>query len=821
MIGFVLLGALTLGAPLRDGAIARMSIVTRFLLLTACAFFTASIEARHVVNFNSGWEFSPDGWEGVPRKLSIPHDFQMEMPWKKEAGGNRGFKPMGAAWYRNSFVTDSAWGDERVFLDFEGIMFIGDVWINGEKVASTEYGYLGFEVDVTKKIKPAGGTNTVEVWASTGDEWGSRWYTGGGLYRPVRIKTRPVRSIARHGIFVSTPDVSAVSATVRVQLELDGFRFDKGFWGISNSANHVALTSRVEAVAIVFGPDGRRLSEVRGDVPMMDYRNRTEFALSDMVVQNPELWDIDSPKLHTVEVQLVKDGTVIDSDRLRFGIRKIEFSPEFGFRLNGRKVFLKSMSNHSDYGAVGVAQFDRAIERTLRQMKSFGFNAVRCSHNPYSESFYRLADELGLLVVDEFVDKWPEGTYLWSGRKPFLSMWPELMTEWIRRDRNHPCVILWSLGNELQQSERFSGYDTGDWGVTTYRMMDIFAKRLDPTRKTTVGLFPTRAGAIYLKDPRYRMKPLLPPELATVMDVASFNYRYEDYPDYLASNPNMILFQSEASTSKWLEPYFAMDRARTVGVSWWGAIEYWGESNRWPKKGWNYSFFSHSLEPRPQAYLIKSGLLPEEPLTRIGVVEDSGERLVWNDIHSGQYLLSESWNPGGKEARDVFVFSNAEEVELLLNGCSLGKKKTRFNVAKWDGVAYAPGRLEAKGSNGSAHFVETTGDAVGLEIVEESPGEWRADGEDLKYLRVYAIDAQGRRVPNVSNILHVSVEGSASVLALDNGDHFTDDMFCVSEKRMHKGFALVILRAGLEAGEVRVTLSADGIAQSIAVLTSK
>ena len=192
-------------------------------MLTALFFVAPQVSnaARHVVELDSGWAFSPDGWNGNVRTLQIPHDFQMEMPWSKDADKSRGFKPMGAAWYRNNFVTDAAWKGERVFLDFEGIMCVGDVWVNGKKVASTEYGYLGFEVDVTGILRPAGGTNTVEVWASTGHASGGRWYTGGGLYRPVRIKTRPVRSIARHGIFVSTPDVSAASATVRVQLELD------------------------------------------------------------------------------------------------------------------------------------------------------------------------------------------------------------------------------------------------------------------------------------------------------------------------------------------------------------------------------------------------------------------------------------------------------------------------------------------------------------------------------------------------------------------------------------------------------------------------
>lgn len=793
------------------------------LVSAAVAIHSLAAAARTSVDFNFGWDFEPDGWAGAAHKVDLPHDFQMEMPWREDAGGGRGFKPMGAAWYRNSFVTDASWRDERVFLDFEGVMCVGDVWVNGEKVASSEYGYLGFEVDVTNRLKPAGETNTVEVWASTGRVNGSRWYTGGGLCRFVHIKTRPVRSIARHGIFVTTPEIAADAATVRVQLELEGFQLRSEVFGSNASSGGAAELgmSNVVAVATIRAKGGAVVGEVRGNVPLWDYRARTEFTLPDIVLSEPALWDIDSPNLYTAEVRLVHDGRTLDADSVRFGIRKVEFSPQFGLRLNGRKVFLKSMSNHADYGAVGTAQFPRAIERELRTMKEFGFNAVRCSHNPYAEDFYRLADEIGLVVVDEFVDKWSRGNDWWMGRRSFLEIWPELMAEWIRRDRNHPCVVLWSLGNELQQSEVLAGYDTGDWGVTTYKMMDVFAKRFDPTRLTTVGLFPARAGAIYLKDPRYNVKPLRPPELSDVMDVASFNYRYEDYGDYFKWNPNLILFQSEASTSRWLEPYFRMDRERTVGVSWWGAIEYWGESNHWPKKGWNFSFFTHALEPKPQAYLIRSGLEPDVPLTRLGVVSDTGERLVWNDIHSGQYVLSENWNQTGAAARDVFAFSNASEVELLLNGVSLGRKRTKFNVSKWEGVDYVPGRLEARGSNGSAHAIETSGSAARLEIVEEAPGDWLADGMDLKYLRIYAVDAQGRRVPGAANVLHVSVEGPASLIALDNGDHFTDGMFNVAEKSMHDGFALAILRAGRKAGAVRAAFSADGLSSAVADLVAK
>jgi beta-galactosidase len=610
---------------------------------------------------------------------------------------------------------------------------------------------------------------------------------------------------------VTTPEVSPDSAKVRVQLELEGFQFSSKFFDSFTPAERVAATSAVDAVAIITGPDGKVAGEMRAAVPMMSYRSRTELVFPEFIVEKPSLWDIDSPKLYSLQVRLVADGRIIDADSVRFGIRKVEFSPKFGFKLNGRKVFLKSMSNHSDYGAVGVAQFERAIERELKLMKAFGFNAVRCSHNPYAECFYRLADELGILVVDEFTDKWTRDHYLWAGRKPFLHLWPELMTEWIRRDRNHPSVILWSLGNELQQAERFAGYDTGDWGVTTYKMMDIFAKRLDPSRLTTIGLFPSRADAIYRKDPRYHEKPLRPPELADVMDVASFNYRYEDYPDYFKWNPNLILFQSEASTSKWLEPYLMMDRERSVGVSWWGAIEYWGESNRWPKKGWNYSFFSHTLEPRPQAYLIKSGIVPDEPLTRIGIIADNGERLIWNDIHSGQYLLDENWNPNGKDARGVFVFSNARTVELFLNGRSLGVKTTDANVAHWKSVAYEAGRLEARGANGSVHAIETTGPAIALKMVEELPGQWRADVPDLKYVRIYAVDSRGRRVPDATNKLKVTVEGPAELYALDDGDHYTDLLFNVNEKAMKNGFLMAILKSCGRSGKVKLKVQGDGM----------
>jgi beta-galactosidase len=772
---------------------------------------TSRATGREEIDLGFGWRFAagprtgvmwPDYPDGEPTKkwqqrdwhdVDLPHDFQFSCPWDEKASRSRGYKAMETGWYRQRVFADPAWRGKRVALDFGGILCRSEVYLNGDKVADDDYGYLGFEVDVSDRLR-WGETNVVAVMATTGEVRGGRWYTGGGLYRGVKLVVRDQVSVSRHGVFVTTPTVTDARAEVAVEVDIDGF---------------TRCTNDLEVTVRLLDPDKREVCRSSVLAPKDIRLKRTHVTVPRMTIEMPRRWDIDDPALYTAVVTLVEDGVERDRVKTRFGIRTIEFGTEFGFRLNGRKVFLKSVSNHHDLGALGAAAYPRAIERQFRVMKEFGYNAIRCSHNPYSQEFMDLADEVGILVVDELADKWTGDSWLMG--RPITDRFFPLITEWVRRDRNHPCVILWSLGNELQFREKFAGYDTGDWGVTTYRMMDVFVKRFDPTRLTTVGLFPSRAGAVYRKDPRYNEKPILPPELADVMDVASFNYVWHNYPDYLKWNPNLIIFQSEASTFEWLNPFFGMDRERTVGLSWWGAIEYWGESNGWPKKGWNYSFFSHTLEPRPPAWLARSGLVADEPLTRIGVVVGKGEREIWNDVLSGQFAFSENWNATGESTRDIFVFSNAGEVELLLNGVSLGAKKTVNNVAKWEGVAYAPGKLEARGSNGSAHVLETTGAAARLELVEEAPGDWNADGVDLKYLRIYAVDEEGRRVPDATNRLAVSVAGDARLIALDNGDHYTNEQFAVPEKAMKDGFMLAILRAGRTGGEVKVSVRAEGI----------
>lgn len=769
---------------------------------------------RTDVNLGFGWRFAAgeypkaltavanenaegNAWEAKDwRTVDLPHDFQFERPWEKDANALRGFKARCRGTYRKIFFAEPDWKGKRVALDFGGILTTSEVYVNGRKLASNDYGYLGFEIDVSSVLE-YGESNVVAVAADSGPVHASRWYTGAGLYRGVRLIVREPVSVARHGVKVTTPVIGDDSAEVAVTVEVEGL--------MRNKTPH-------EVEVVLRSPAGVEVAHTKAATPV-DHRFRVaEVALSRMKVERPERWDVESPKLYTCETRILRGDLVLDAVTTRFGVRTIEYGPRFGFRLNGRKVFLQGMSNHHDLGAVGAAAYPREIERRFRLMKDFGFNAVRCSHNPYSQDFYDLADEIGLLVVDELADAW-------SGRAPGRQICENpfaLVTEWVKRDRNHPSVVLWSLGNELQHNEIFSGFDSNDGGVTTCRVLDVIRRRWDDTRPSTVAMYPAREGGYTWRDGDKWNSYFEIPRLARVCGVASFNYDCEHYGEFFKLYPDLVLFQSEAQTRALLGPYFAMDRSRTVGLSYWGAIAYWGESFGWPDKGWDKSFFGHDLSPRPSAYLVRTALA-DEPQVRVAVYEGDDKR-VWNDVMVGNINFTENWNrkPGSKVR--VVVFTNQSEAELILNGRSLGVKRNGIagstgNVIAWDDVIWEPGEIaaviRADGRELGRHVLETTGEPVALSAAFESD-RWKADGLDLAHLRIRFVDAKGRIVvrsdlPPVS----VSVEGPARLLALDDGDHRTDIPYDETERRPFEGRLTAVLRAGCMPGTVIVRCQAE------------
>ena len=787
------------------------------LFAIACSVIPAAAgTASDTICLDRGWLFKhgddapatitvgkakTEGW----KEVNVPHDFQIEQPWvapsaderadNSDAGANiksrlsaRGFKEMGGGWYVKTITPEVSKKGKRALLDFQGIMYYGDVYLNGERVGGTDYGYVGFEIDVTKKLK-YGEENIIVVYANTGEPKQSRWYTGGGLFRDVSlVYTDAQLYFLRHPLYITTKDNKTVNITANVQC--------------TTKQNTVTMRLTVTA------PDGNVVKNETYKLKRnRNYKQGQELVIPSFDIPSPMLWDCETPNLYTARVELLReDSTVSAVTSQRFGIRTIEIGPDFGLKLNGKKVLLKGYANHHTNGALGAAALPRAMEKRIKLMKEYGMNHIRTSHNPYSESFLDLCDENGILVVDELYDKWND-QYVGAGRNHYMNLWPEHVKEFITRDRNHPSVVLWSLGNELQS---YNDMPFNDFGVTMYKLQKTLIQRYDDSRKVTVAMHP-----------RYRNweTDSLPCELAKATDVQSYNYRYMYFPGDGKNFPWMTFYQSEASVAAMGENYFAMDLDKVIGLAYWGAIDYLGESQGWPTKGWAQGVFDISLEPKPKAYYMRSFFKPDEPVVHIAVTDSKGDAM-WNGVQTGNDGQSDHWNrkPGTK--LDLTTYTNAEEVELLVNGKSYGVKKNDLGSAKmrnqirWKDIEYQDGYCEAIARTGgkvvARHRIETTGKAVALKA-ELDNSNWKADGQDLQHIRIVAVDKKGRRVQSAVAEVKFTVTGDASLAAVSSGDHQSDELNVSDRRKLYKGSCLAILRSGTVPSAITVTATAEGM----------
>ena len=796
------------------------------LLMLLSAAGNASASVRDTISLDRGWQFHRGDVSDVnmlknlqanDEVVNLPHDFLIGQDWvapdaserpdNSDAGSNvrsrlspRGFKEMGIGWYRYELTPKAEWKGKRILLDFQGIMLVGDVYLNGKRIGGTDYGYLGFDVDVSKLLK-FGEANEIAVKADTRNPNNSRWFTGAGLYRDVNlIVTDKDLFFPRHPLFIRT--VNNQEVKIRAN--------------IFNQQKKAKTPGTFIPVEVrILDAEGHVVAQQKTDVDFNAKWRDREYELPAIKIENAKLWSCDTPYLYTAEVTLYdNEGKVADQIREPFGVRTIELNPQHGLLVNGKKVLLQGFANHHTLGALGAAAYPRAIEKRLKMMKEFGFNHVRTSHNPYSEDFLRLCDRLGILVVDELYDKWL-AQYA-GGRVDWESLWQKDIPEWVKRDRNHPSVVLWSLGNELQQ---YSNLPFNDWGVTAYELQKQLLHRYDDTRLTTVVMHP-----------RYRNLDTdsIPADLAVATEVNSYNYRYMYFPGDMKRYPEKTFYQSEASTAAMGPNFYEMDRDKVLGLAYWGAIDYLGESMGWPVKGWNQGVFDLSLQPKPDAYFVKS-MFSDEPTVHIGIIEKAGGNVQWNGINVSAGKLSENWNREAGEKVSLYTYTNGDEVELFLNGKSLGVKKNsdapklRARI-KWDGIAYAPGTLLAvarkNGKVVARHQIETTGEAVALKMVPDAE-TWHADGQDLMHVRVYAVDKKGRRVMNLKDKnafskLAFSVKGDADIVAVDNGNIYSDELHVgkkqlnkTAERALYQGSALVILRAGTQPSKVELTVACE------------
>ena len=802
---------------------------------------TLSTEAavRDTISINQGWQFLRGDVKNIAELKStqsgddvvnLPHDFLIGQDWvapdaserpdNSDAGSNvrsrlssRGFKEMGIGWYRYELTPKDEWKGKRIVLDFQGIMLVGDVYLNGKRIGGTDYGYLGFDIDLSKLLK-WGQSNEIAVKADTQNPSNSRWFTGAGLYRDVNlIVTNKNLFFPRHPLFIRTQDNKEVKIKAEI---INQQKVAKG-----QSAAKMPVGVRI------LDADGKVVAEQKNDIHFNAKWRDREYELPSISLENAKLWSPDSPYLYTAEVTLYDSkGNIADQIKEPFGVRTIEIVPQKGLLVNGKKVLLKGYANHHTLGALGAAAYPRAIEKWLKLMKEFGMNHIRTSHNPYSEDFLKLCDKYGILVVDELYDKWL--TQYAGGRVEWESLWQKDIPEWVKRDRNHPSVILWSLGNELQQ---YSNLPFNDWGVTAYKLQKELLHRYDDTRLTTVAMHP-----------RYRNieTDSIPADLAVATEVNSYNYRYMYFPGDMKRYPEKTFYQSEASVAAMGPNFYEMDRDKVLGLAYWGTIDYLGESMGWPVKGWNQGVFDLSLQPKPDAYFVKS-MFSEEPVVHIGIIEKSGGNIQWNGINVSAGKLSENWNREVGEKVSLYTYTNADEVELFLNGKSLGVRKNseapklRARI-KWDDIAYAPGVLLAvarkNGKVVARHQIETTGEAVALKLVPDIE-TWHADGKDLMHVRIYAVDKKGRRVLNVKDAkafdkLTFTVKGDANIVAVDNGNIASDELHIGKtqleksiQRHLFQGSALVILRAGDKPGKIELSVAGEKMKAKKLVLNTK
>lgn len=786
-------------------------MIRNILLGVLLAVSLGANAQRDTLSLNRGWQFkygnssstaqNTDFSTSDVQQVNLPHDFQISQPWvapaKNEKADNsdqaanvksrlsaRAFKEMGVGVYRKVLHAPKEWQGRRLLLDFGGIMLVGDVYLNGNRIGGTDYGYVGFDIDVTKQLR-YGADNELVVVANTMAPNNSRWYTGGGLYRDVRlIATNRDLYFEHHPLFLSTPGNKQLNVTAEV-------------------SNYTKSPSGLIEVAIL-DANGRQVAVHKQSLTFSRKRRTREYVLDSISLSNPQLWSCDHPYLYTAVVSLYRnDGTLADRVSEQFGVRTFEFSPQFGLKLNGEKVILKGIANHHTLGSLGAAAYPKAIEKRIKLLKSFGFNHIRCSHNPYSEDLYRLCDKYGIIVIDELYDKWLQ-QYA-GGRTPWTNLWQHDIPEWVKRDRNHPSVALWSLGNELQT---YTNLPFNDWGVTAYRLQRELVKRYDPTRLTTVAMHPRG---------RSEETDSLPCDLAKITDIQAYNYRYAYFPGDGRRFPYMIFYQSEANLPMMGPNYFGMDLNKVVGLAYWGMIDYLGESMGWPAKGWFNGVFDISLQPKPMAYFVKS-MFSNEPVVHIGIVDNKSDAVVWNGVKFGGETVTDHWNrtPGSKYT--LYTYTNADEVELLVNGKSMGVKKNTTdpntrNKIKWTDIAYEPGYVEAvarkDGKTVARHRINTYGKVSRLQLVPDQE-VWKADGTDLQHVTVYAVDKNGNKVWDDTDELTFSVEGDASIVAVSNGDITTDENLAGNRIRLFHGSAMVILRAGVKPSAITLTVSTAG-----------
>ncbi len=792
------------------------------------ALLLALVAQRQTTNFDQAWRFhlgdvagaqqaafGDSGW----RALDLPHDWSIEGQFKEQnpAGVAGGALPGGIGWYRKAFTLPAGDTGKVVFIEFDGVYRNSEVWINGKYLGKRPYGYSSFRYELTPHLRYGKQRNVIAVRVDNSQQPNSRWYSGSGIYRHVRLIKANHVHVDQWGTYVTTPAVSAESSQVTIRTSLRNERHGEQPIVLST----VVLDSAGKEVAAV-----ATMGRVAGD--------SIAELVQDLTISRPVLWSLERPYLYRVVSRVMCGSTACDNYATRFGVRSFVFRADSGFYLNGKAVKIRGVCLHHDLGALGAAVNTRAIERQLEIMKAMGANALRTSHNPPAPELLDLTDRMGFIVMDEAFDMWKKEKTKYDYHLDWDEWHVRDLSDMVRRDRNHPSVFIWSIGNEVMEQ-----WNDGDsTAAPLARALAGIVRGLDPTRPVTQA---ANNGS-----------PANPVFHAGALDLLGHNYHHEVWKDFPTQYPGAKFIITEAmsdlnSRGVYEQPsdsvanyYWPYDKTKgpqppangrlssydnshafwgslheeslrlferypfLSGIFIWQGIDYLGEPTpyEWPARSSYFGVVDLAGFPKDPFYLYQS---------------------VWSARPMVHLLPHWNWTVG--DSVDVWAYTNAEQVELYLNGALQGvrRKEEKVGHLMWR-VAYKPGTLRAVARSAglvtTSAVVRTTGKPTRVALAPDR-SRIRANGEDLSFVTVTVRDRRGLAVPTAEPLIRFRVSGGARIVGVDNGDEISHTSFQAKQVRLFNGKGLVIVRAGRSPGTITLTAEGKGLAAATARIALK
>ena len=767
------------------------------LLIVCLMLFGARVPSvsaqRTTSSFDHDWRFlkrdaagaeKPDFDDSDWRKLDVPHDWSIEGPIgeKNSTGPGGGFMPSGVCWYRKHFTLESGAQNRLVFIEFDGVMANSDVWINGVHLGTRPYGYVSFSYELTKYLHAAK-DNVVSVRTDTSKQPASRWYTGGGIYRHVRLVTKSKVHATQWGTFVSTPQVSKTQALIKVATEV---------------INQSDSQEEVSVQITLLDPRGKVVQETYTQINSVQPGQSFTFQ-KELSIKKPNRWDLDNPVLYKVIAYVCIHGNrPVDDESIPFGIRSFQFQPATGFWLNDRNIKIKGVCLHHDGGAFGAAVPLAVWEHRLNELRKLGVNAIRTAHNPPAPEFLDLTDRMGFIVMDELFDQWTVAKNPYDYHLNF-NRWSLIdLRDTVRRDRNHPSVIIYSAGNEIHDTPN------AELAKTILRgLVDEF-HRNDPTRPVTQALFRPNVSHDYDNG------------LADILDVVGQNYREQEILAAYRQKPTRKILGTENTheLNQWLA---VRDHPEYSGQFIWSGVDYLGEGGQYPRIANNSGLLLKTSVAKPIAFQRQSWW-SDHPMVyitrRVARTPRQSTDPGYNPIEERRpQVLFSDWTPKNSQAHEqqVEVYSNCDEVELFLNSTSLGKKSkpTDDSPRSWK-VNFKPGVLRAVGMNSgkieATYELRTARKPASIKL-EVDKNTMTRKWDDVVFVNVFVVDKNGTLVPDAADLIEFKAEGAGVVAAVDSADSYSHEPYQARERKAFQGMCLALLKANSPRGTIKLTAS--------------